>query len=168
MNVESPRSRCVALFALSPLQAEPIRIDAGLVEGVTLASGVRAWLGVPLAAPPVRELRWRPPQPVPAWNGVLHADRQAPMCLQPVRSRTMNHYFGNEATSEDCLYLNVWAPAQRGRKAAGDRVDLRRRFQRRLGEHGELLGRGPRAQAASCASTWPTVSARSVFWRIPI
>jgi para-nitrobenzyl esterase len=49
---------------------------------------------------------------VPPWNGVLHAERQAPMCLQPVRSRTMNHYFGNEATSEDCLYLSVWAPAR--------------------------------------------------------
>ena len=109
MNVRA-LTLTVALFALAPLQAEPIRIDSGLVEGVTLESGVRAWLGVPLAAPPLRELRWRPPQAVPAWNGVLHADRQAPMCLQPVRSRTMNHYFGNEGTSEDCLYLNVWAP----------------------------------------------------------
>jgi para-nitrobenzyl esterase len=99
-----------ALYALASLEAEPIRVDSGLVEGVTLASGVRAWLGIPQAAPPVRELRWRPPQPVPPWSGVLHAERQAPMCLQPVRSRTMNHYFGNEATSEDCLYLNVWAP----------------------------------------------------------
>jgi para-nitrobenzyl esterase len=103
----------LAICALAqPLTAEPIRVDAGLVEGVTLASGVRAWLGVPQAAPPVRELRWRPPQPVPPWSGVLHAERPAPMCLQPVRSRTMNHYFGNEATSEDCLYLNVWAPAR--------------------------------------------------------
>jgi para-nitrobenzyl esterase len=102
----------VALLVLGPLHAEPIRIDSGLVEGLTLASSVRAWLGIPQAAPPIRELRWRPPQPVPAWSGVLHADRQAPMCLQPVRSRTMNHYFGNEATSEDCLYLNVWSPAR--------------------------------------------------------
>ncbi|MDE2597790.1 MAG: carboxylesterase family protein, partial [Sphingomonadales bacterium] len=45
-----------------------------------------------------------------AWDGVYHADRFAPMCLQGLRSRTMNHYFGNEAVSEDCLYLNVWAP----------------------------------------------------------
>ena len=104
-----------AVLALWPLQAEPIRTEAGPIEGVTLASGVRAWLGVPLAAPPVRELRWRPPQPVLPWSGVLHADRQAPMCLQPVRARTMNHYFGNEATSEDCLYLNVWAPASAAR-----------------------------------------------------
>ena len=99
-----------AIYALASLEAEPIRVDSGLVEGITLASGVRAWLGIPQAAPPVRELRWRPPQPVPHWSGVLHAEREAPMCLQPVRSRTMNHYFGNEATSEDCLYLNVWAP----------------------------------------------------------
>jgi len=99
-----------SVLALWPLQAEPIRTDAGLVDGITLASGVRAWLGIPLAAPPVRELRWRAPQPVPHWSGVLHADRPAPMCLQVLRSRTMNHYFGNEATSEDCLYLNVWSP----------------------------------------------------------
>lgn len=100
------------VLACSALRAEPTPTDAGLVEGVTLASGIRAWLGIPQAAPPVRELRWRPPQPVAPWGGVRHADRQAPMCLQALRSRTMNHYFGNEATSEDCLYLNVWAPAR--------------------------------------------------------
>lgn len=100
---------------MDPAAAAPVRVDGGLIDGVTLASGVRAWLGVPFAAPPVRELRWRPPQAVPAWRGVLHADRPAPMCLQALRSRTMNHYFGNEATSEDCLYLNVWAPSS-GRK----------------------------------------------------
>jgi para-nitrobenzyl esterase len=103
-------SAWLAIWVLSPLQAEPVRVDSGLVEGVTLASGVRAWLGIPFAAPPVRELRWRAPQPVTPWTGVLHAERPAPMCLQVLRSRTMNHYFGNEATSEDCLYLNVWAP----------------------------------------------------------
>ncbi len=69
--------------------------------------------------------------PCKRWSGVFHADRPAPMCLQTLRTRTMNHYFGNEATSEDCLYLNVWAPPQR-REAARDRVDLRRRVQRRL------------------------------------
>jgi para-nitrobenzyl esterase len=91
--------------------AEPVRTASGLVDGVVLESGVRAWLGIPQAAPPVRELRWKPPQPVPRWSGVFHADRPAPMCLQTLRTRTMNHYFGNEATSEDCLYLNAWAPA---------------------------------------------------------
>src|SRR5262245_14614000 len=101
----------IALIALvAPAQAQPIGTDSGQVEGVTLASGVRAWFGVPFASPPVRELRWRAPQRAAAWSGVYHADRRAPMCLQTLRSRTMNHYFGNEATSEDCLYLNIWAP----------------------------------------------------------
>ena len=68
------------------------------------------------------------------------------MCLQTLRTRTMNHYFGNEATSEDCLYLNVWAPPS-AREAARDRVDLRRRVQRRLREHGELLRRNLAARA---------------------
>jgi para-nitrobenzyl esterase len=85
-------------------------VETGLMEGKTLPSGVRAWFGVPYAAPPVRELRWRAPQPPAKWGGPFRADRFAPMCLQPLRNRTMNHYFGNEATSEDCLYLNIWAP----------------------------------------------------------
>ena len=106
------------LLACSAARADPIRTESGLVEGIVLPSGVRAWLGVPQAAPPVRELRWKPPAPVPSWSGTFHADAQAPMCLQSLRSRTMNHYFGNEATSEDCLYLNLWAPA------AGERLPV--------------------------------------------
>lgn len=89
---------------------DPVRTDAGLIDGKTLASGVRAWLGVPFAAPPVRDLRWRDPQPHARWDGVWHADRPAPECIQPLRARNLNHYFGEEATSEDCLYLNIWAP----------------------------------------------------------
>ncbi|QGP81304.1 carboxylesterase family protein [Sphingobium sp. CAP-1] len=90
---------------------DPVRTDAGLVAGKTLPSGVRTWLGVPFAAPPVRDLRWRDPQPRAAWTGVWNADRPAPECIQPLRGRGINHYFGEEATSEDCLYLNIWAPA---------------------------------------------------------
>ncbi|AIT82235.1 carboxylesterase/lipase family protein [Novosphingobium pentaromativorans] len=95
---------------LAAVQAEPVKVEGGLIEGRSLASGVDAWLGVPFAAPPLRELRWQPPQPVTPWQGVFHADRYAPECLQPLRSPRQNHYFGNEATSEDCLYLNIWAP----------------------------------------------------------
>ncbi len=97
-----------AWTATSP--AQTVRVATGTMDGTTLPSGVRAWLGVPFAAPPVRDLRWQAPQPAANWTGTFHADRVAPMCLQPLRNRTMNHYFGNEATSEDCLYLNVWAP----------------------------------------------------------
>ncbi len=100
----------VAVLIAVPAPAQTVTIDTGTLEGQTLTSGLRAWFGVPFAAPPVRELRWKSPQPHPAWTGTFHADRFAPMCLQPLRYRTMNHYFGNEATSEDCLYLNIWAP----------------------------------------------------------
>ncbi len=101
----------IAALVAVPAAAQTVSLDTGQAEGRTLASGVRAWLGLPFAAPPVRDLRWKAPQPVAKWEGIYHADRSAPMCLQALRNRTMNHYFGNEATSEDCLYLNVWAPS---------------------------------------------------------
>jgi para-nitrobenzyl esterase len=94
-----------------PVPGDPIAIEGGRVDGKLLASGVRAYFGVPFAAPPVRELRWREPQPVQPWSGVRHADRFAPECIQTLRAHDINHYFGEEATGEDCLYLNVWAPA---------------------------------------------------------
>lgn len=100
----------LSLAAAQSALAEPIEVDGGQIEGVTLPSGIEAWLGVPFAAPPLRELRWKAPQPVEPWSGLRHADRFAPECLQPLRGALQNHYFGNEATSEDCLYLNIWAP----------------------------------------------------------
>ena len=87
----------------------PIRTSSGLVAGMVLPSGVRAWLGVPFAQPPVRDLRWQAPQPM-HWQGVWNADRKMPECIQVLRPHDINHYFGEEATSEDCLYLNIWAP----------------------------------------------------------
>jgi carboxylesterase type B len=93
-----------------PAPGDPIAIDGGRVDGKLLASGVKAYFGIPFAAPPVREFRWRDPQPVQPWSGVRHADRFAPECVQTLRAHDINHYFGEEATSEDCLYLNVWVP----------------------------------------------------------
>jgi para-nitrobenzyl esterase len=101
---------CLSLCLPAPAQV--VQVEGGTIEGKVLDSGVNAFLGVPFAAPPLRELRWRPPQPVAPWKGVLHADRFAPMCLQPMRGSTINHYFGHEAISEDCLYLNIWAPKE--------------------------------------------------------
>ncbi|SEB15639.1 carboxylesterase/lipase family protein [Variovorax sp. YR216] len=94
-----------------PVPGDPLQIDSGKVAGKVLASGVKAYFGVPFAAPPVRELRWRDPQPVKPWKGVYNADRKAPECIQVLRRKNINHYFGEEATNEDCLYLNVWEPA---------------------------------------------------------
>ena len=88
----------------------PVETTGGQVAGKVLASGVRAWFGVPYAQAPLRELRWKPPQPI-HWSGVYNADRFAPECFQELRGSNINHYFGNEAISEDCLYLNIWAPA---------------------------------------------------------
>jgi para-nitrobenzyl esterase len=92
-----------------------------LVSGTYLKSGLRAYFGVPFAAPPIRDNRWRTPQPVVPWEGVLTANRMAPECVQGLRSNNINHYFGDEAATEDCLYLNVWAPAT---SAAGAKLPV--------------------------------------------
>ncbi len=94
---------------LSEAQTAPrARTINGVVDGVTLASGVRAFRGLPFGAPPVRELRWKPPQPAASWSGVRRADRFGPQCMQGRPFSDMR--FRSEGTSEDCLYLNVWAP----------------------------------------------------------
>jgi len=99
------------LFAQSIEQAlPPAATQGGLVAGQTLASGVKAWLGVPFAKPPTQELRWQPPQPM-SWKGVWNADRLMPECIQVLRPHNINHYFAEEPTSENCLYMNIWAPA---------------------------------------------------------
>jgi para-nitrobenzyl esterase len=98
-------------------QAAP-RADTknGAVQGITLASGVRSFRGIPYAAPPVRENRWRAPQPVQSWTGVRMADRFADQCMQARIYGDM--MFRNSGNSEDCLYVNVWAPANARPNAA--------------------------------------------------
>ena len=86
-----------------------VRTANGALAGVALRSGVRVFKGIPFAAPPVRDLRWRPPQPPESWVGVRQADRFANQCMQ---ARIYNDMmFRNAGVSEDCLYVNVWAPA---------------------------------------------------------
>jgi para-nitrobenzyl esterase len=92
------------------IPGDPIALDSGKVAGKLLNSGVRGYFGVPYAAAPTGALRWREPQPVTPWSGVYNADRFAPECIQILRPHNINHYFGEEATSEDCLYLNLWIP----------------------------------------------------------
>ena len=104
-----------------PIASDPIRVDGGLISGTYLKSGLKAYFGVPFAAPPIRENRWREPQPVQPWQGVLTANRMMPMCVQNLRSNNINHYFGDEAACEDCLYLNLWAP---GNAKAGDKLPV--------------------------------------------
>ena len=115
----------LALVALTPLgtsgaqradasaaNAPHVRTVNGTVAGMVLPSGVRAFRGIPFAAPPVRELRWRPPQPAANWQGVRKADRFADQCMQARIYGDM--MFRNSGVSEDCLYLNVWMPPANG------------------------------------------------------
>ena len=93
--------------------ADPIvTVDGGRIAG-RRDGAVRAFLGVPYAAPPVGVLRWRPPQPVAPWDEVRPAQAFAPQCLQPGRAADSVYaeYAGVQPMSEDCLYLNVWSAA---------------------------------------------------------
>lgn len=115
-----PRLAVVAQRATSGTSnAAPIvRTADGTVQGITLPSGIRTFRGIPFAAPPVRALRWRPPQAAPRWQGVRLADRFANQCMQARVFADM--MFRNAGVSEDCLYLNVWAASAR----AGSRMPV--------------------------------------------
>lgn len=93
-----------------PIAGDPVSVTGGQVAGTILPSGVKGYLGIPFAAPPVRDLRWKAPAAPAAWKGVRYATQFPPMCPQGMRGPGQNHYFGAEPVSEDCLYLNLWAP----------------------------------------------------------
>jgi para-nitrobenzyl esterase len=95
---------------MRPVPGDPVRIASGRIAGTLIGHGVKAYYGIPFAAPPVRQNRWRAPQPVEPWRGIYTADTKRPSCMQPMRAPDINHYFGAQTLSEDCLYLNVWAP----------------------------------------------------------
>lgn len=83
-----------------------VDVTGGLIEGVE-QDGILMYKGIPFAAPPVGELRWKAPAPVQPWTGVKKADAFCSACMQAANA------MGNTApVSEDCLYLNVWTPAK--------------------------------------------------------
>lgn len=86
-----------------------IRIDTGAIQGEA-RKGVKVFLGIPYAAPPVGSLRWRSPKPVAAWEGLRNARHFGPDCMQISMSRALGPGYTNP-TSENCLYLNIWQPA---------------------------------------------------------
>ena len=89
----------------------PVKVEQGLLQG-TNEGGLTVYKGIPFAAPPVGDLRWRAPQPAAPWEGVKQANEFAPAPVQG----------GNPPSgkSEDCLYLNIWTPA----KSPDDRVPV--------------------------------------------
>jgi para-nitrobenzyl esterase len=92
-------------------QPAPVKVEGGLLQGA-YEDGLTVYKGIPFAAPPVGDLRWRAPQPAAKWEGVRQATKFAPGPMQR----------GNPPSgkSEDCLYLNVWTPA----KSASDRIPV--------------------------------------------
>ena len=82
----------------------PVAVTGGQIQGSVAYDNpeVVVFKGIPFAAPPLRNLRWQPPDPIAAWDGVRDATAAGPVCMQG----------GNQEQSEDCLFLNVWAPRE--------------------------------------------------------
>jgi len=91
-------------------RATVVDAPAGSVRGIE-AEGLRVFKGIPYALPPVGPARWRPPSPVPRWQGTRDATAFGPRCPQPDYAAGSIYCAGPMPTSEDCLSLNVWAPA---------------------------------------------------------
>ncbi|HKU94249.1 MAG TPA: carboxylesterase family protein, partial [Vineibacter sp.] len=99
-----------ASWAAAADAAPVAHVDTGSLSGIhDASSGLDEFKGIPYAAPPVGTLRWKPPQPAAAWNGVRAADHFGPRCMQ--RPLFSDMVFRSAGMSEDCLYLNVWTPA---------------------------------------------------------
>lgn len=86
-----------------------VKTAEGILEGKDL-SGIKVFKGVPFAAPPVGNLRWKAPQPAKHWDDVREAKEYGPNPMQEPLFGDMN--FGTKVNSEDCLYLNIWTPAK--------------------------------------------------------
>lgn len=100
-----------AADATSPDAAQPRRTPSGRIAGTDGTGGSLAWLGIPYAEPPVGERRWRAPVPRRPWQDTLVADRFRARC--PQQSTTPAGQVVSSG-SEDCLFLNVWAPGTGG------------------------------------------------------
>ena len=84
-----------------------VHLDSGIISGTAgSTTDVRVYKGIPFAAPPVGNLRWRAPQPVARWDGVRKAEKFSPTCMQNANGPAA------QPASEDCLYLNVWTAAK--------------------------------------------------------
>ena len=103
----------VATLSMAAAFAQPVKVAGGLVEG-TVDNGLTVYRGIPFAAPPLGDLRWKGPQPVASWQGLRKAEKFAPGCMQSMGGPPAS------GLSEDCLYLNVWTPT----KSAKDRIPV--------------------------------------------
>ena len=108
----------------APVAGAPVvRTEGGMVSGSAGSlPGMRVYKGIPYAAPPVGDLRWRAPHLAAAWKGTRDGSRFAPICPQKTDDRDSIYYLnpGPQIESEDCLYLNVWT----GAHSASDRLPV--------------------------------------------
>jgi para-nitrobenzyl esterase len=87
-----------------------INTSTGPVTGIPSADGMTVFKGIPYAAPPVGDLRWKPPTPPAPWAEARRADEFGPACVQPTTPPTSIYADNPARMNEDCLYLNVWKP----------------------------------------------------------
>ncbi|MCH7909157.1 MAG: carboxylesterase family protein [Candidatus Hydrogenedentes bacterium] len=110
---------CSLVLLLVPFTAwsngDAVQVSGGLIKG-TADEGVRVYKGIPFAAPPVGDLRWRPPQPVESWEGVRDASEFSSDCMQAPYGESSFYYRPARPTSEDCLCLNVWTASEQEEK----------------------------------------------------
>ena len=95
-------------------QDKLVRLESGQLRGVSLAGGVTAFKGIPYAAPPIGNLRWRPPQPPLKWEGVRKADHFCSPCMQTITGEFgpyTKEFLIQGSPGEDCLFVNVWTSA---------------------------------------------------------
>jgi len=97
-----------AAYLASATVAQQVLTESGTVSGIR-ANGLSVYKGIPFAAPPVGDLRWRPPVHAAPWTGARKADAFAPACMQVGVSMPGET---PSAVSEDCLYLNIWTPTK--------------------------------------------------------
>ena len=95
-------------IATSAQDAVSVKTSYGILEGLDI-SGIKTFKGLPFAAPPTGDNRWREPQPLQPWQGIRECHDYAPDPMQEPIFGDMN--FGADSISEDCLYLNIWTPA---------------------------------------------------------
>jgi para-nitrobenzyl esterase len=124
------KASTVVLFVVAVLSStsafaaipDPVRVEQGMLAGTNGSSPeVRVYRGVPFAAPPVGDLRWKAPQPAMKWQGVRQATEFSNACWQtPYPAAAAIYQAKLPPLSEDCLYLNIWTPA----KSAKDRLPV--------------------------------------------
>ncbi len=96
-----------------------VTVTGGTIQGINMSSGVRAFLGVPYAAPPVGNLRWKAPQPVVPWSGTKATQTNPPAAIKQSAPLILPGTTTPYPASEDCLYLNIWTPPEAKAKAGG-------------------------------------------------